>query len=152
MEQQKWTIKQVLFEKEIKCSAEPLYFNGFEMPKDKDVLIKTLDEILENYSTKVEQKFPKELVDKHIKLSQLSKFYVSIILSQNEILVTSIDEYSYPKQKYLLFLHGGHKTYLERGGRYRNCFIHRGLHIHKDCLEIGETNETTEMYCQTSSI
>jgi len=142
MEQQKWTIKQVLFEKEMneKYKIFPLYINGFTLPQDKDLLLKAVDEIFEVYPNDESKESIK------YKIEQLYKYCAgsprAIRVFKEKIKIDYQSYRNYPMEKELMFFPKSEtKTYKIEGlggTIYQSHNIFFGLHIHKDCLEIGD--------------
>jgi len=125
MEQQKWTLKQVLFEKELNYDSEALYINGFRLPRDKEFLRKELEELFERYPSK----YMGSVMDKITNLNTNSELSIRVLNGGIKLKYGVFVNDRSPLGKKLMFTDTCTIEY---------CFIERGLHIHKDCLEIGD--------------
>jgi len=127
MKQQMWTLKQVLFEREMVYKDSSLYINGFKLPKDKDLLLNVLNELYKEYDDRRKELNEKE-IDYYIlhgtKFTEIWLPGLYCLKPTNQVCLLARGKDYYPEDQGLYYVNGRHNK--------------KGLHIHRSRLLISK--------------
>lgn len=120
-----WSVKQVLFERDLNMPNEFIWFNGFKMPKDKEFILDVLEEL---YKLLGRDEYRKDNVRKLEELSKNgTKFFEIRVDDCRDAIVYTMGPTYYPD----LFQY--ELIYCPFGQRFRNL---KGYNIHRQHLTI----------------
>jgi len=143
MEQQKWTLKEIIFKRETTYENRPnLHIDGFKLPKDSDFLVKVLQKLYEVYPLSDTNRLLTSNALSHLEheLTNTS-FYIHLYVNRNNYVgFSTMCSYNFPEDKGLTYIeHTGRYSFITKSNGNKSIYhIAGGLHIHKDCLEIGD--------------